>query len=138
MIGEREFLRDLAITQTLPGPTFVNLSVLCGLRLGGLPFALAAVSCVLAPGVITLALALAFLPPDAPPVQGFFHGILIGAIGALVSSLLRLARNLVRALDVVLALAAFFIVVAGGSLLVAVLTVGVVGTVLHRRLEVSA
>lgn len=138
MIGEREFLRDLAITQTLPGPTFVNLSVLCGLRLGGLPFALAAVSCVLAPGVITLALALAFLPPDAPPVQGFFHGILIGAIGALVSSLLRLARNLVRALDVVLALAAFFIVVAGGSLLVAVVTVGVVGTVLHRRLEVSA
>lgn len=41
LLREEDFFRDLAISQTLPGPAFVNLTALCGMRLGGLGLAAA-------------------------------------------------------------------------------------------------
>jgi chromate transport protein ChrA len=132
LIPERQFLRDLAITQTLPGPGFVNLSVLCGLRLGNVPFALAAVTLVLLPGLVTMVLALGFVSIDAGWVQGFLHGILIGAVGVLASSLARLASRVTTPFDLGIALGALFLVALGVPLALTVIVVGAIGTWRYR------
>ena len=54
LIEEQDFFRDYAISSTLPGPTFVNLAVLCGMRLGGVRIALAALVLLLAPGLVAV------------------------------------------------------------------------------------
>ncbi len=82
----------------------MNLSVLCGLRLGSAPFALLAVTLVMLPGLVSITLALAFLSTDAPWFQAFLHGILIGV---LASSLARRTSQRRRRFDGALALARF-------------------------------
>lgn len=133
LIPEDLFMRDLAVTQTLPGPSFVNLSVLCGMRLGGWRMALAAAALVLGPGLVAIALAMAFLSGEEPWVARFLHGILIGAVGALAASFTRLASRLGRgAFDAALAAGTLLLIVAGVPLFAAILVAGAVGAAWYR------
>ncbi len=134
LIPEDLFMRDLAITQTLPGPGFVNLTVLCGMRLGGWRMALAGAALVLGPGLVAIALAMAFLAGDEQWVARFFHGILIGAVGVLAASFARLAATRIGGLfDALLAAGTLLLLVAGVPLFAAVVVAGAIGTVRYRR-----
>lgn len=128
LIAEDDFMRDLAITQTLPGPGFVNLTAHCGMRLGGWPMAIAATALVLLPGLVAIVAALALLSGDEPWVGGFFHGILIGAVAVLAASFMRLAAVRLRgASEIALALATLLLVVAGVPLVAVVAALLVAG-----------
>ncbi len=133
LIPEDLFMRDLAVTQTLPGPGFVNLTVLCGMRLGGWRMGLAAGALVLGPGLVAIALALAFLSGEEPWVARFLHGILVGAVGALAAAFIRLASRRGRSVfDASLAAATLLLIVAGVPLFAAILLTGVVGATRYR------
>ncbi len=132
ILREDEFIRDLAIAQTLPGPAFVNLTALCGMRLGGLRVALAGIVLVLLPGLVAVTLALAYLSPTDAWVARTFHGILLGAVGVLAASFWRGARRLRETFDALVAAAGLVLIALGVPMIAAVAVVGVVGVLRHR------
>ncbi len=131
-IEEDVFLRDFAMSQVLPGAGFVNLSALCGLRLGGVPMALAGVTLVTLPGAVLIAAAMLLLTGTDPRITGGLHGVVIGAVGLLLASFVRLARSIRRRFDVALALAALALTLAGVPLAFTVLVVGAVAVAVLR------
>lgn len=132
LLREEDFMRDLAIAQTLPGPGFVNLTALCGMRLGGLRLAVLAIALILAPGLVAIVAAMAFLSPTEVWVARLFHGILIGAVGVLAASLWRSARRLRGWFACALAAVALLLIATGTPMIVAVVGVGVVGVARYR------
>ncbi|MEK7863967.1 MAG: hypothetical protein AAB295_11985, partial [Chloroflexota bacterium] len=77
--------------------------------------------------------AMAYLSADEPWVARFFHGILIGAVGALAASFVRLSATRVRApFDVVLAIATLLLVVAGVPLFAVIVAMGAIGAYRYR------
>jgi len=131
-IREDDFMRDLAIAQTLPGPGFVNVTALCGMRLGGVRVAMLAILLVLIPGLVAVTLALAFLSTSQPWVVRIFHGILIGAIGVLAGSFIRQTRRLRGTTAAVLAAATLLLLAVGVPMVATVLLVGVGGVLRYR------
>jgi chromate transport protein ChrA len=132
LIREQDFLRDLAIAQSLPGAGMVNLVALCGVRLGGIRVAIAAIALVLLPGLVAIVAALAWLSTGDPWLARLFHGILIGAIGVAAASLWRGSGRLRSGLAPFLATAAFLLIAAGLPMFFAVLGVGAVGVARYR------
>lgn len=132
MLREDDFIRDLAIAQTLPGPGFVNLTALCGMRLGGVRVALAGIVVVLLPGLVAVVLALAFLTPTDAWVARTFHGILIGAVGVLAASFWRGSRRLRGTLDAFVSAIALLLLAAGIPMTAAVAVAGTIGILRHR------
>ena len=131
-IREQDFMRDLAIAQTLPGPGFVNLAALCGMRLGGVRVAVAGIVLVLLPGLVSVVAVLAFLSTGEPWVARLFHGVLIGAVGVLAASFVRMARRLRRWSDALLTSLTLVLIVAGTPMVAAVLLVGTIGVLRYR------
>ncbi len=131
-LRQQDFFRDLAVSQTLPGPGFVNMTALCGMRLGGVPLALGAVALVLLPGLIVVVLALMFLSADAPHVAGFLRGVLVGAVGVLAASFVRVSRRVRRGFDALVAVAVLLLVIAGVPLVASVAAVGAAGVLFYR------
>jgi chromate transporter len=94
-----EFVEDWAVAQVLPGPNVVNLSLMFGGRMFGLPGALTALAGLLAaPLVVVLLLAVLHTRfAGYPAVEGALRGMaavsagLIGATGLKLS--VALARN---------------------------------------------
>jgi len=112
-----EFVEDWAVAQVLPGPNVVNLSLMFGGRMFGLPGALTALAgLVAAPLVIVLLLAVLHTRfAHYPAVEGALRGMaavsagLIGATGLKLS--VALARNPVPlAWCVAIAVAGFILV----------------------------
>jgi chromate transport protein ChrA len=132
LLREEDFIRDLAIAQTLPGPGFVNLTALCGMRLGGVRVAAAAIGLVLLPGLVVIVAALAWLSTDDPWVAHLFHGILVGAVGVLAASFWRSARRLNGSFAASLAAATLLLIGVGVPMIAAVLGVGIVGVAGYR------
>ena len=132
MLREDDFIRDLAIAQTLPGPGFVNLTALCGMRLGGVRVALAGIVVVLLPGLVAVVLALAFLTPTDAWVARTFHGILIGAVGVLAASFWRGSRRLRGTFDAFVSAIALLLLAAGIPMTAAVAVAGTIGILRHR------
>ena len=132
LIREEDFIRDLAIAQTLPGPPFVNLSILCAMRLGGVRLAAGALTLILLPGIVAVVLALAFLSMNAEWVTRVLHGILVAAVGVMGATFIRQSRRVRGLFAAVLTVATLFLLVAGVPILEAVLLVGVVGVVRYR------
>jgi chromate transporter len=132
LLREEDFIRDLAISQTLPGPAFVNLTALCGMRLGGLRVAAAAVVLVLLPGLVAIIAALAWLSTSDPWVARLFHGILVGAVGVLGASFWRSASRLRGSFAAALAAATLLLIATGVPMIVAVVGVGAVGVARYR------
>lgn len=132
LLRERDFMRDLAISQTLPGAAMVNLTALCGMRLGGVRVAVAATALVLLPGMIAICAALAWLSTDELWVARLFHGILIGAIGVAAAAFWRVAGRLGGLFAPFLAAATVVLIVAGLPMFVAVFGVGAMGVARYR------
>ena len=132
LLREEDFIRDLAIAQTLPGAAMVNLTALCGMRLGGVRLAAAATVAVILPGLIAVVAALAWLSTADPWVARLFHGILVGAVGVALASFWRGAGRLGGAFGSTLAAATLLLIAAGAPMVVAVLGVGIVGVARYR------
>lgn len=132
LIREQDFSRDLAIAQTLPGAGFVNLTALCGMRLGGVRIAVTGLALVLLPGLLTIIAAMVFVSTNDPWVTRLFHGIVVGAVGMLGAGLARMSRGLRGAFDAALAISTLVLIVVGVPLLVTVLVVGSTGVIRYR------
>lgn len=132
LIEEKVFFRDYAVSSTLPGPTFVNLAALCGMRLGGVRVALAAIVLILAPGLIAVILVLAFLTPTEPWVRHLFNGILVGAVGVVASQYVRRARRMSGLIDGTMAAATLVLIAVGAPMYAAVLGVLALGVLWYR------
>ncbi|GAC1487831.1 MAG: hypothetical protein NVS1B1_03920 [Candidatus Limnocylindrales bacterium] len=133
LLRQEDFIRDLAISQTLPGAAFVNLTALCSMRLGGLPFTVMALALVFLPGVVAIVAALAWLSTSDPWVTHFFRGILVGGVGVLAASFWSSARRRRGSFAVSLAAAMLLLMVFGVPMIVVVLLVGTAGVVGYRR-----
>jgi hypothetical protein len=71
LIREQDFVRDLAIAQTLPGAGFVNLTALCGMRLGGVRIAVIGLALVLLPGLLAIVAAMVFVSTNRGSLASF-------------------------------------------------------------------
>ncbi len=132
LIREEDFIRDLAIAQTLPGPPFVSLSILCAMRLGGVRLAAAALTLILLPGIVATVLALTFLSMSDVWVSRALHGILVAAVGVMAATFTRQSRRIVGLSAALLCVATLFLLVAGVPIFEAVAGVAVVGVVRYR------
>ena len=132
LLRERDFIRDLAIAQTLPGAAMVNLAALCGMRLGGVRVAASGTVLLLIPGLVSIIAALAWLSTDEPWVARLFHGILVGAVGVAMSSYWRGAGRLSGWFAPALAAATFVLIAAGVPMAFTVLAAGTAGVLRHR------
>ena len=133
LLRQEDFSRDLAIANTLPGAAFVNLTALCGMRLGGLRLTLAAITLIFLPGVVAMVAALAWLSTSEPLVTHFFRGILIGAVGVLAAAFWKSAVRLRGSFAASLAAATLLLITVGVPMVVAVLLVATAGVVGYRR-----
>lgn len=97
-LTREEFLEVLAISQVLPGPNVVNLSLIYGDRCFGLRGAFAALAGMLAlPLVIVLALATAYAQFDhVPVVAGALRGMGAVAAGLIAATGLKLFGALLK------------------------------------------
>jgi len=94
----QQFLEMLALSQVLPGPNVINLSLMVGQRFLGLRGALAAMAgmlCVPMVGVLLLA-ALAAQGQRHPMVSGALRGMGIVSAGLITATALKLASPLKR------------------------------------------
>lgn len=116
-LTQEEFVEDWAVAQVLPGPNVVNLALMFGGRMFGLPGALTALAGLLtAPLVVVILLAMLHARFAAyPAVEGALRGMaavsagLIGAVGLKLS--VALASNPVPlAWSVAIAVTGFILV----------------------------
>jgi len=132
LIEEKDFFRDYAVSSTLPGPTFVNLAALCGMRLGGVRLALTAIVLLLAPGLVAVVLVLAYLSPNEPWVQHLFNGVIVGGIGVSGTQLMRRASRSRGLTEALLASATLVLIALGAPMIVAVLGTLAAGVLWYR------
>ena len=97
-LTEREFTEALSLSQFLPGPNIVNLSVIIGRRFQGTAGAIAAtVGLLLLPLVIVLVLATLFAQfAYIDAVRGACNGVSAAAFGLILSVALKMARPIRR------------------------------------------
>jgi len=95
-LSELEFLDVLSLSQFLPGPNIVNVSVIIGRRFQGVTGAVAALAGILLmPLVIVLALATLYTHfAHIEAVRGSCNGVSASASGLIVATALKLARPL--------------------------------------------
>jgi chromate transporter len=98
-LTEREFTEALSLSQFLPGPNIVNLSVIIGRRFQGTAGAIVAtVGLLLLPLVIVLVLATLFAQfAHIDAVRGACSGVSAAASGLILSVALKMARPIRRA-----------------------------------------
>ena len=95
-LSELEFLDVLSLSQFLPGPNVVNVSIIIGRRFGGVIGSLAACTgLMLMPLVIVLALATLYAQvAQFDAVRGALTGVSASASGLILATALKLARPL--------------------------------------------
>jgi chromate transporter len=113
-IDDQQFLVFYGISQIVPGATNVNLSVIIGTQLRGIPGALAAVAgLLLAPLAILLALGVLYFAARNVPGSRLINAALIGAgaaaIGFNLATGIRLAHHNIRRIGPALVAAAIII-----------------------------
>jgi chromate transport protein ChrA len=89
-----EFLEVLTISQVLPGPSLVSMTMYLGARLFGFGAGVLGVLCMCVPGVIWGVLVLGAVPLDQPDVRKAFRGFAIGSCLLLLDLLNRLRPGL--------------------------------------------
>jgi len=97
-LDQEQFIELLSLSQVLPGPNVINLSLMFGDRCFGWRGALAAVAGMLAaPLIIVLVLASLYAQFAAiPQVAGALHGMGAVACGLILATACRLAPTLMR------------------------------------------
>jgi chromate transporter len=104
------FLDVLEISQALPGLNSVNLSVIIGDKLAGIPGALTAVLGLVLPGaIVIMALGVAWGGQEHnPTIRYFLIGVAAAAVGLLSTVTLRLGhKQFINPLDLGIILASF-------------------------------
>jgi chromate transporter len=95
-LTEREFTEVLSLSQFLPGPNIVNVSIIIGNRFRGPLGSIAAtLGLMLMPFVIVLVLAALYARfADLAPVRGATNGVSAAATGLIIATGLQMARPL--------------------------------------------
>lgn len=93
-MSDDEFHRVLTLSQTLPGPNLVNLSVFLGLELASLRAALLGVLGLGIPGALIVLAILAMVPLENTHVRWIFQGFSLGSVSLFVVFIRNLARHL--------------------------------------------
>jgi len=95
-LDDREFTEVLSLSQFLPGPNIVNVSIIVGNRFRGPMGAIAAtLGLMLMPFVIVLALAALYARfADLAAVRGATNGVSAAATGLIIATGLKMARPL--------------------------------------------
>src|SRR5215475_11280182 len=96
-VDDKEFVRVMEISQTLPGLNATNMSVIIGDRLAGVPGAVAALVGMTLPGaLIMLGLGTLYSMHGSLPAAGaVLAGVAAGAAGLLTATVLQLGRKVV-------------------------------------------
>jgi chromate transporter len=135
-LDDEAFLASLEIGQTIPGLMAVNLSIIVGDRLRGMPGALVAFAGMTLPGTIVV-MVLGVLYGEHgrnPAVAEILRGVAAAAVGLLLFVTLEIGHKAVRSLgDVAITLVTCISVgLLHVPLLVVLITVGPVAVWLHR------
>lgn len=87
-----EFTKILSVCQVLPGPNIVNISILFGMRVKGLPGALASIAGLLVlPVALVLVIGAAYLRhAEVPQVEAAVRAVASAAAGLLIGVTVRL------------------------------------------------
>jgi chromate transporter len=95
-LSEREFAEVLSLSQFLPGPNIVNVSIIVGNRFRGPLGSIAAtLGLMLMPFVIVLVLAALYARfADLAPVRGATNGVSAAATGLIIATGFKMARQL--------------------------------------------
>jgi chromate transporter len=134
-ITDPDVAEALAITQTLPGSTGVQVVAFLGWKLAGWPGALIApFSFVAVPAAMMIAASAAVAAlPDIPAVRGALLGIQIAVIGVLAANLLKMARSTAKGRVLSAVLIGGLLIGALSSAAVAVVSMGALGAWLALR-----
>src|SRR5215470_19833352 len=94
----REFNNLLALCQFLPGPNIVNLCAVFGVRVRGIPGALACLLGLLGPSVVLMIAAGVLYRRfgTLPELHGVLSGLAAAAAGMIIATALKMAEPLVR------------------------------------------
>jgi len=93
------FIDSLIITQSVPGPLALNISIIVGQRLRGVKGGLTAALGVISPSVISVLAIVAFIFPvfrDSVYVQAVFYGLRPAVVALITASAFNLARDILR------------------------------------------
>ncbi|RPI42203.1 MAG: chromate transporter, partial [Betaproteobacteria bacterium] len=134
-ITDQDVAEALAITQTLPGSTGVQVVAFLGWKLAGWPGALVApFSFVMVPAVMMIAASAgAAALPDVPAVGGALLGIQIAVVGILAANMLKMARGTAKGRVLSAVLGGGLLIGALVSAVAAVLAMGALGACLALR-----
>ena len=110
-VGRREFLDQLTLAQSVPGPIAVNTAVFVGYRMRGLRGAAAALLGTVLPSfVIILTIALFFAGiRQNPVIDAAFKGMRPAVVALIIGPVVSLARGMHRVLYFVIAATALAI-----------------------------
>jgi len=135
-LDDEAFLDALEISQTLPGLNAVNMSVIIGDNLRGIPGAIAAVAGLVLPGVIVIMGLGAFWQEQShnPLVKPFLIGVAAAAVGLLSTVTLQLGhKQFAKPLDLAIIAATFVAVsILRIPLYLVLLVVGSAAVLLYR------
>jgi len=112
-LDDEAFLDALEISQTLPGLNAINMSVIIGDNLRGIPGAIVAVAGLVLPGVIVIMGLGAFWQEQShnPLVKPFLIGVAAAAVGLLSTVTLQLGhKQFAKPLDLAIIAATFIAV----------------------------
>jgi len=135
-LDDDAFLDALEISQTLPGLNAVNMSVIIGDNLRGIPGAIVAVAGLVLPGVIVImGLGAAWQEESHnPQVRAFLIGVAAAAVGLLSTVTLQLGhKQFVKPLDLAIIAATFVAVsILHIPLYLVLLVIGSAAVLLYR------
>jgi chromate transporter len=135
-LDDDAFLDALEISQTLPGLNAINMSVIIGDNLRGIPGAIAAVAGIVLPGVIVImGLGAAWQQQSHnPQVRAFLIGVAAAAVGLLSTVTLQLGhKQFVKPLDLAIVVATFLAIsILRVPLYIVLLVIGSAAILLYR------
>ena len=135
-LDDEAFLDALEISQTLPGLNAINMSVIIGDNLRGIPGALVAVAGLVLPGVIIImGLGAAWQQESHnPQVKMFLIGVAAAAVGLLSTVTLQLGhKQFAKPLDLAIIVATFVAVsILRIPLYIVLLVIGTTAILLYR------
>jgi chromate transporter len=135
-LNDDAFLDALEISQTLPGLNAVNMSVIIGDNLRGIPGAIAAMAGLVLPGVVVImGLGAAWQEESHnPQVRAFLIGVAAAAVGLLSTVTLQLGhKQFVKPLDLAIIAATFVAVsILRIPLYIVLLVIGSAAILLYR------
>ncbi|HVA83757.1 MAG TPA: chromate transporter [Candidatus Binataceae bacterium] len=135
-LDDEGFLDALEISQTLPGLNAVNMSVIIGDNLRGIPGAIVAVAGLVLPGVVVIMGLGAFWQEQShnPQVKAFLIGVAAAAVGLLSTVTLQLGhKQFVKPLDLAIIAATFVAVsILRIPLYIVLVVIGSAAVLLYR------